>query len=346
MALSSPRPASAFESSSPNFRNETVTVVSVQESTAPVKKTAAQPALPPSRPPARPAAGARANSAATATEPAAMPPAPVPPPPAPSPRAGRLAWALGAAVLALSGVVGWLALRARPSSDSERMAMVAHELKSPLSAIESYLDLMAHEGAKPGSTQQARAWLEDVHQMKSTAAHLRLTIADLLEMTQIESGKMKLAVRPTDLAALARDVGDAYKAQFAASKLSFKLVAASGLPKAAADPDRIRQVINNLLSNAIKFTPEKGPIAMTVRLIDGELRCSVRDSGAGMSAAESKKLFGKFVRLRPSVSGQEGTGLGLFISKAIVEAHRGRIWCESEPGKGSEFHFTLPAAGA
>ena len=239
----------------------------------------------------------------------------------------------------------WVKSR-RNAGNPETMALVAHELKSPLTAIESYLELMEHESSQPSSSKELRHWLEDIRQMKDTAAHLRQTIADLLEMTQIESGKMKLVLRSVDVGVLAREVTDAFRAKSDRSALKVALQIQPDLPRVTADPDRVRQVFNNLLSNAIKFTPSGGRVDISIRSDPGSgkdfrVHCTVRDTGVGMNPKEQKKLFGKFVRLKPSVSGEEGTGLGLYITKAIIEAHHGQIWSESEVGKGSSFHFYL-----
>ena len=119
-----------------------------------------------------------------------------------------------------------------------------------------------------------------------------------------------------------------------------------GFPKQiSADPNRIEQVLINLLSNAVKFTPEKGRITLRLREEGRNVECSVSDTGKGIPKDSLEKIFDKFHQIHETESRQKGgTGLGLAVVKTIIEAHQGKIWCESEVGKGSRFIFTIPKA--
>ena len=159
------------------------------------------------------------------------------------------------------------------------------------------------------------------------------------------AGKMDFNIAENDIGALIGATVRSMELQAKSKGLELKAYVRSGLPKGKFDGDKIVQVLTNLLGNAIACT-DKGSIAVRAAYENDMLHISVQDTGCGIKAEDLAKLFQAFeqVGLRERKSG--GTGLGLAISKEIILAHNGRIWAESEPGKGSIFHFTLPAAGA
>ncbi|MFI5361722.1 MAG: sensor histidine kinase [Elusimicrobiota bacterium] len=231
----------------------------------------------------------------------------------------------------------------RDRAAGETLALAAHELKSPLSAIESYLDLMA-QGA-PEDARGVREWLSDVRRMKSTASHLRRTIGDILDMTRIEDGRLKLSPRPLHLGPLLNEVAAEYAALARKRKVSVSVSAEAGLPAAVADPDRLRQVLHNLLGNALKFTPSGRSVRLSAACEGGHLFVDVSDEGVGVPLDKREKLFGKFARLGPAVDATEGTGLGLYISRRLVEAQGGKLtYAPRSDGRGSLFRVTLPGA--
>lgn len=273
---------------------------------------------------------------------AAPPPAPLPPaaaPPPPASRASSLPW-LAALVLGALGAA--YRLRARRRADEENLALAAHELQSPLAAIESYLDLMASEA--PAATKEARAWLEDLSRMRTTTSHLRRTITDILDMTRVSDGRVKLSARPVDLAVLARTSVAAYAAHAAARGVTLASEVPAGLAPALADPDRLRQILDNLIGNALKFTPSGKGVTVAGREAAGSVVLEVRDEGVGVPEDRRDRLFGKFQRLGPALDGTEGTGLGLHLSRRLAVAQGGRL--EHVPGDegGSVFRVTLPLA--
>ena len=267
--------------------------------------------------------------------------------------AGRLPpWARLAAIwAALALAVGaiwaaWLQRR-RAGRRSETLALVAHELKSPLGALESYLDLMAVEGAHAASSEVQR-WLKDVRRMKGTASALRQTLDNLMATARLESGEAPLRLETVDLYELACQTADSLRPSAQRAGVDLALETVGPLPQGLLDRSRIRQVLENLLSNAVKFTPRGGRVVVALReQAEGgapRLHLSVRDTGPGIAPREQGRLFKKFVRLGGVKA--EGTGLGLYVCKTIVAAHGGRIWVESATGQGSTFRVSLPCAAA
>jgi diguanylate cyclase (GGDEF)-like protein len=169
-------------------------------------------------------------------------------------------------------------------------------------------------------------------------------IENLLDLSKIEAGKMEFKKKPIDLADIIKYIAQALKGQAKEKHISITTSISNGLPPAYADPEKIEQVLVNLIGNAIKFTPEEGKIIVGAKKIDEHLEVSVADTGVGISSDNLPKLFDRFQQFgRPSGGGgSKGTGLGLSISKGIVEGHNGKIWAESNLGKGSRFTFTVP----
>jgi signal transduction histidine kinase len=238
-----------------------------------------------------------------------------------------------------------LAMRRRTRRQAnEVMAVAAHELKSPLAALESYLALMEQEG-KSGSAADTRAWLEDVAHMRSTAAHLRRTIGDILEMTRLDDARVKIEPREMDLAESARETAAAYQALAAEAGVKMKLSAAPA--RAWGDPTRVRQILDNLVANALRHAPRGGTVAVaTGRGADGRAWCAVADDGKGVPKAQRARLFARFARLSAPLRGEPGTGLGLYIGRTLARAQGGELDYEPGPGAhGARFRLTLPPSG-
>lgn len=257
-----------------------------------------------------------------------------------SPGAKTWPTAVGLALAAAAVLAARRRARSRRRVDDETLALAAHELQSPLAAIESYLDLMASEA--PAATKEARRWLEDLSRMRTTTSHLRRTITDILDMTHVEDGRMKLSARPVDLAALVGDSVSAYAAHAASRGVMLRAQVMPGLAPALADPDRLRQVLDNLIGNAIKFTPSGRSVEVSARQTSGEVVLEVRDEGVGVPVALRANLFGKFQRMGPAVDGTEGTGLGLYLSRRLATAQGGKLDYEARTTGGSIFIVTMP----
>ncbi|MBU1999127.1 MAG: cell wall metabolism sensor histidine kinase WalK, partial [Candidatus Omnitrophica bacterium] len=169
-------------------------------------------------------------------------------------------------------------------------------------------------------------------------------IADLLDISRIESGKIELHKQDTDLTSAIKDVIGFFECSARQKKINLINLCQDTLPSIYADTDRIIQVLTNLVGNAIKFTPISGEISIAANLSDETIKISIMDTGAGIPKLDLGKVFDKFYQIAGSdkTVQKEGTGLGLPICKGIIEKHGGRIWVESELGKGSKFIFQLP----
>lgn len=218
-------------------------------------------------------------------------------------------------------------------------SMLVHDLRSPLTAIRGYLELLrASAEAAPISDRQGR-YLGRIDQ--ACQQMLRL-IGEILDASKLEAGKLDLDRRSVDLAALGAAVVEQLAPLAEQRRITLTFEGAAG-PPVTADPGRLEQVVMNLVGNALKFTPEGGVVTVEVADEGTESELSVTDNGPGITAEELPLLFERFSQGRAGrLTRDAGTGLGLVICRHIVEAHGGRIRVESQPGKGSRFAFRLP----
>jgi signal transduction histidine kinase len=218
--------------------------------------------------------------------------------------------------------------------------MVAHDLRSPLSNVVSITDSI-RDGLFGPVTEPQRKWLWKVEEScRSLIGH----VSDFLDMSKIDAGKLQLLKAPVDLATLLRDRLLEYSLEADKRKIALKASISDSFPPLFLDGRRFNQVLDNLLSNAFKFTDAGGVVEVAAQIYgDRDVVMWVKDSGIGIADDETDLIFDKY---RQVISGQQadrkGTGLGLAICKKIVEAHGGRIWVESVPGKGSTFFVSLP----
>ena len=225
------------------------------------------------------------------------------------------------------------------------LANVSHELRTPLNSVIGFSELLLTgevEGAPLSGTQ--RDYLETISR---NGRHLLQLINELLDLSKIAAGRMDLRLEPVPLDALLREAADSVHAQLEARRHRLALEPAPDAVTVTADRGRVLQILLNLLSNAIKFTPEGGQVTLAARLEGGgrQVRVAVSDTGIGIAPEDQAKLFQEFVQLDAAPSRRyEGTGLGLALSKRLVELHGGAIGVESALGKGSTFWFTLPRA--
>jgi signal transduction histidine kinase len=225
---------------------------------------------------------------------------------------------------------------------------VTHELRSPLGAIESYLNVITqelHEGIS------LPAWENYLERLRINTQRLTRFVNDLLDVAALERGKLKLEQRPVDMVAMAQDVLGLFALKMQEKGLAYEVIGPSELGPGLADPEKIRQVLVNLVSNAIKFTPPGGSVRICVEPTesDGAQRVSVIDSGMGIAETDQARIFDKFEQVpsaRKGIQGPKGTGLGLAISRALIELHGQTLNVRSRLGEGSTFSFALPAAGA
>jgi PAS domain S-box-containing protein len=218
---------------------------------------------------------------------------------------------------------------------------VSHELRTPLTTALGYLELLEEGVPSPLTNGQQ----DYVQQIKESTLRLESLVNDLLDVASLNAGTFKLAPEPADLRDLVQKATALLEPQFDAASLRLDVeLPASPLP-ARFDSRRIEQVLLNLVGNAIKFSHSGGTIAVRACRDGDRVRCEVADHGIGIALADQAKLFQRFGQLHAGAS-KGGTGLGLWISKSIIEAHGGAIGVESRPGKGSTFWFTLPAGGS
>jgi signal transduction histidine kinase len=225
---------------------------------------------------------------------------------------------------------------------SEFLANMSHELRTPLNAILGFSQVLREEMFGEVNEKQK----EYLHDILSSGNHLLSLINDVLDLSKVEAGQIELEVAPFSLRdALERGV---VMVRERASKDGVRLALATDpeVDVVEGDERRIRQVIFNLLSNAVKFTPEGGSVDVGAAKVNGEVRVSVADTGPGLASEDHERIFEEFQQTETGTEQREGTGLGLALSKRFVELHGGRIWVDSELGKGSTFVFTLPAGSA
>jgi two-component system sensor histidine kinase/response regulator len=229
-------------------------------------------------------------------------------------------------------------LRRLNEEKNEFMGMAAHDLRNPLGAIRGFSELILEDG------QMTRAELEDcASRIRDTSTRMAEMVQNLLDANRIERGEMKLKVAPTELVAVVSSVVEAQRPRAAAKQ---QLVDLQSEPvQALVDPGIMVQVLENLVSNAVKYSPPGKNIFVRLKKEVGAVRIEVRDEGPGLSSEDQKRLFGKFARLSAKPTGGEhATGLGLSIVKRMVEAMNGKVWCESEQGRGATFVVTVPEA--
>ncbi|HEY8476571.1 MAG TPA: ATP-binding protein [Chloroflexota bacterium] len=216
------------------------------------------------------------------------------------------------------------------------MGVVAHDLRGPLTAIRGYAQLL-QRGAP--EERRARALQVVVDQVD----HMERLIGDLLDFSRIVAGRIRVSPRSMDLVELARRVVDARQLTTTRHRI---LLEAPPTLVGVWDGDRLAQVLTNLVDNAVKYSPDGGTVWVRLRSLDGEVEIAVTDRGVGLTPDELRVLFRPFVRLERWGT-LKGAGLGLFITKGIVEAHGGRLWAESAgKGKGSTFRVVLPRRSA
>jgi PAS domain S-box-containing protein len=221
---------------------------------------------------------------------------------------------------------------------SEFLASMSHELRTPLHTIIGFSELLAEELEGPLNEKQKR-FINHIHQ---DSLHLLQLINDILDLSKIEAGRLELRLETFDFSGVVMESLASIRALAEAKALVVET--ALDVPTALeADRLRVKQVLVNLLSNAVKFTPEGGSVHVGAKVHAGLLEVSVTDSGIGIPKEEHHSIFDKFHQVGATTKGvREGTGLGLPITKRLVEQHGGTIRVESEPNRGSRFTFTLP----
>lgn len=222
------------------------------------------------------------------------------------------------------------------------VSSVSHELRSPLTAISGYVELLT---MKPFSELNPEKVTKALNIIQESTTRLTHFVNDILDVAKIKAGKMEIHKTGFDVKATSESVMGLFAPLFDKKKIAGRVLIGEGVPTVPADGEKVRQVITNLLSNAYKFTPEGGSITLSAQRNDSVVTVAVQDTGIGIPKQHQHMIFGRFQQVpgqKEKLSGPKGTGLGLAIAKGIVEAHGGQIGFQSEEGKGTTFYFTLP----
>ena len=215
---------------------------------------------------------------------------------------------------------------------------ISHELRTPVASLKVLAETL--EGGAIDDKAVAQDFL---HKINIEVDRLTQMVNELGELSRIESGEFPLKLETVDLSEVVRQVSERLRAQAERGGLSLKINTPPDLPEALADEEGVEKILVNLLHNAIKFTPPGGRVTISTKVAGDNILVSVADTGVGIPADDLPRIFERFYKADRARAGG-GTGLGLAIAKHIMEAHGGRIWAESEEGRGSTFTFTLPLA--
>ena len=221
------------------------------------------------------------------------------------------------------------------------LGIVTHDLRNMLMAMVGFASMIEHEVAADDHVEQVR---KHAQRIQRSGARMNRLIGDLVDIASIGAGVLAVTREVGDPSAVVTEAIENFQAQASARGVSLACDMTVPVPRAAFDHARILQVLTNLLSNAIKFTPEKGSVLLGVKRVGSEVHFVVTDTGKGIPEGQLEAIFARFVQV--TENDRRGLGLGLYISKCIVQGHGGRIWAESKLGAGSTFSFTLPALDA
>jgi signal transduction histidine kinase/DNA-binding response OmpR family regulator len=217
--------------------------------------------------------------------------------------------------------------------------MVSHDLRTPLTSIRLYADMLS-EGLEELALQDQQRFLKII---TDECARLARLVDDLLEVQRLESGRIRWDMKPQDLSKFVRACAQVFEPMAASKSVQIQIECPDALPEVEADADKISQVLSNLVSNAIKYTPTGGQVHISARPSGNDVLISVCDTGPGIPRDKWDYIFERFARVTASFAREiGGVGLGLYIVRQIMDHHGGRVWLDSEVGKGSTFYIALP----
>lgn len=253
------------------------------------------------------------------------------------------------AALAIANAQMYTAVQEANQAKTEFVSVVSHELKTPMTSIKGYADLLLTGDFGP-LTDMQQQFLDTI---RANVERMRRLVSDLTDISRIEAGHLRLTVAPVPFAEVLDDVVRSARAQADEKGLELVLSVPDDLPPVLADRGRLEQILANLVSNAVKYTPASGRVAVQVELVTVDeaarprpaLQVAVADTGLGIAPEAQATVFEKFTRADdPEAQKESGTGLGLSITKSLVELQNGRIWFESVFRAGTTFYVTLPVA--
>lgn len=254
------------------------------------------------------------------------------------------------AAIAIANAQLYSAVQAANTAKSEFVSLVAHELKNPMTSIKGYTELLAASAVGPINAMQTNF----LNTILSNVERMNTLVSDLNDNSKIEAGRLRLEFKAIALSEVLDEVTRSSKRQIDEKKQAIAVMLPPNLPKIWADPTRLAQVLINLVSNANKYTPEAGRINIRAETSSNQwdpegapqvVHVWVKDSGIDISLEDQKKIFQKFFRSEDQKAREApGTGLGLTITKSLIEMQGGRIWFESEFRQGTTFHITIPVA--
>ncbi len=241
----------------------------------------------------------------------------------------------------IAGVRDITRFREAEELKSTFISVVSHELKTPVSLIKGYAGTLRREDAM----WDAETLRSSLAVIEEESDRLNELIDNLLDASRLQAGALPLSMDDVDLGALARSTAEKFRSQ--SQEHTFVVDFPSDFPVVEGDEARLGQVLSNLLTNSIKYSPEGGTITVSGRVLPDEVAVTVRDEGIGIAPAQQTRVFDAFYRVDDAPTRRtQGTGLGLYLAKAVVEAHGGNIWVDSEPGQGAAFSFSIPLSPA
>jgi signal transduction histidine kinase len=220
----------------------------------------------------------------------------------------------------------------------ETTDLIVHDLRSPLTCIETSLQLL--QEVLPEEALTSSATIIDL--ALGSCQDILDLVDSLLEVARAESGKLDLDLQPISLLPLITDTVNRLRLLAEQHHITLELDVPAELPSIQGDGKKLERVLNNLLDNALKYTPEGGSITVAVRPVNDQVEVRVADTGPGIPPEHRERIFDRFTRISGSEGRRRGVGLGLSFCRGVIEAHGGRIWVESEVGQGSTFAFTIP----
>jgi signal transduction histidine kinase len=222
----------------------------------------------------------------------------------------------------------------------EFLGIVSHDLRTMLNAMVGFAALITKEVSQEDHVPRV---LAHAQRIQRSGARMNRLIGDLVDVASIHAGVLTVAREPADPAAVVTEAVETFQAQAASAGISLEAEIPVPIQRVPFDTPRILQVLSNLLSNALKFTPRNGRVVVRVERVGDDVRFAVSDTGIGIPADRLEAVFARFLQV---ATDRRGVGLGLYISKAIVQGHGGTIWAESTLGAGSRFFFTLPISAS